>query len=294
MVRRRPERLLPKGEPLAPPNFSAGSPRRFAGSPICWQPSADSNAPTARSPIFERLESHHPPRAGRRLRTSRSRKCASHLALLLGQCSATMTTSTRTGQGRPLRPRSLQNGASRAENGPVQWSDISLPLRDNVDMPVPSHYSAAPSGDLCTTYKSQFVVWGESRRSVSITDERPQPPRPGLRLRSRRSTSVRVLAMECSSATDCALELRATAAIDAGATAGSSPKNVGGEQMKHDIVDTERQRDAGKVRVVQLDLAGMLRGSKRRDEHSSYCWLRSPVAGRASLGDGLPRNSFFT
>src|SRR3954451_14975990 len=52
-------------------------------------------------------------------------------------------------------------------------------LRDNVDMIRSSHYSAAPSGDLCTTLKRLFVVQGESRRSVPITGEKPQPFRPG-------------------------------------------------------------------------------------------------------------------
>ena len=202
------------------------------------------------------------------------------------QRSATnMTSSTRTKQGRPLRPTSLRNGC-RGEITSSQWSDIEHPLRDNVDMPVPSHYSAAPSGDLCTTYKSQFVVWGESRRSVSITSERPLPPRPELsrsqkalsqkEWSGRFSTSVGALAMECSSMTACALELRAAASNGAGATACSSAKNAGGEQMKHGSVDTGRRR-----------------------EHSGYRWLshrwtRSASTGRASLRDGLPRNSFFT
>ena len=163
----------------------------------------------------------------------------------------------------------------------MQWSDIGYPPQDNVDMPVPSHYSAAPSGDLCTTYKSQFVVWGESRRRVSSTSERPLPPRPELsrpqkalsqkELSGRFSTSVGALAMECSSMTACALELRAAASNGAGATACGSAKNAAGEQMKHDSVDTGRRR-----------------------EHSGYRWMRSPSTGRASLRDGLPRNSFFT
>jgi len=77
--------------------------------------------------------------------------------------------------------------------------------------------------------------------------------------------------MECSSMTACALELRAAAANGAENTAFCRAKNAGGEQMKHDGVDTERRR-----------------------EHSGYRWMRSPSTGRASLRDGLPRNSFFT
>jgi hypothetical protein len=41
-------------------------------------------------------------------------------------------------------------------------------------MTVPPHYSAAPSGDLCTTLSS-CVVRGESRRNVPITGDRPLP-----------------------------------------------------------------------------------------------------------------------
>ena len=190
-------------------------------------------------------------------------------------------TKNESGSAAPpeTAPKWAQNGPNRLR----QWSDIDRPLRDGVDMPVPSHYSAAPSGDLCTTYKSQFVVWGESRRSVSITGERPQPPRPELPLRSRPSTSVRVLAMECSSTATCALELRAAASSTAGASTRSSTRNAGGEQMKHDGVDTERQRDEGRVRVARSDFAGLIRSPKHRNEHSNHCWLMPTTAGRASL-----------
>jgi hypothetical protein len=39
---------------------------------------------------------------------------------------------------------------------------MGCPL-DHVDRIVPPHYSAAPSGDLCTTLRQSFVVQGESR-----------------------------------------------------------------------------------------------------------------------------------
>ena len=100
-----------------------------------------------------------------------------------------MTTSTQLHQGRPLRPLTSRNGGASAETTLVQWSDIEHPRRDNVDMPVPSHYSAAPSGDLCTTYKFSFVVSGENRTSVSISSDRPQPLRPQL-LRASPSLSA--------------------------------------------------------------------------------------------------------
>jgi hypothetical protein len=48
---------------------------------------------------------------------------------------------------------------------------------DYVDRIVPPHYSAAPSGDLCTMSKQAFVVQGESGDSVPTTGERPQLPR---------------------------------------------------------------------------------------------------------------------
>jgi hypothetical protein len=51
---------------------------------------------------------------------------------------------------------------------------------DYVDRIVPPHYSAAPSGDLCTTSKQAFVVQGESRDSVPTTGQRPQPPQSSL------------------------------------------------------------------------------------------------------------------
>ena len=53
---------------------------------------------------------------------------------------------------------------------------------DYVDRIVPAHYSAAPSGDLCTTSKPAFVVQGESRDSVPTTGERPQPLRSSSRV----------------------------------------------------------------------------------------------------------------
>jgi hypothetical protein len=51
----------------------------------------------------------------------------------------------------------------------------SGPKSDNVDMTVPSNYSAAPSGDLCTTSKRFFgsVGW-ENRKSVRTRADRPQ------------------------------------------------------------------------------------------------------------------------
>jgi hypothetical protein len=52
---------------------------------------------------------------------------------------------------------------------------------DHVDMIVPPHYSAAPSGDLCTTLRVSFVVRGESRGIVLTTGEKP------LRSRSSRA-----------------------------------------------------------------------------------------------------------
>lgn len=286
MVRRRPERLLPRGYPAYSIPFRR-DPKPIRRQRLCRQPGRRNS--NASSFITRRAES-----VGAKFPIQGVHFEAPTLALP-AQRSATMTTSARTNQGRPLRPRPLRNGDGPAENASVQWSDIELPLRDNVDMPVPSHYSAAPSGDLCTTYQSHFVVWGESRTSVSITGERPQPPRSefrlrlrSLRLRSRTSTSVRVLAMECSSPTVCALELRAAASCSAGVSRLTSSKvtsrkvsrtkKAGGEQMKHDGVDTERQRGEGKVRVARLDFAGLV----------------APTTGRASLRDGLPRNSSFT
>jgi hypothetical protein len=51
----------------------------------------------------------------------------------------------------------------------------SGPKSDNVDMTVPSNYSAAPSGDLCTTLKRFFdaVRW-ENRKSVRTRADRPE------------------------------------------------------------------------------------------------------------------------
>jgi hypothetical protein len=212
-----------------------------------------------------------------------------------------MTTSATTKSGRPIRPRSLQTGRGSAGTPLVPWSDVVHPVRDNVDMPVPSHYSAAPSGDLCTTYKFYFVVWGESRSSVSITSERPHPPRPDLRLRAHPSTarlamsSSAALHLECSPPAASTLELRATALQSAAPVSGlATAWSSASEQTKHDGVDTERRRDEGRVLGALKDLAGMPRVSMRPSEHSSHCWLHSPSTGHASLGDGLPRNSFFT
>ena len=216
------------------------------------------------------------------------------------QRSLMITTSQRTKQGRPLRPRSLRNDSGRLNATLVQWSDIEHPTRDNVDMPVPSNYSAAPSGDLCTTYKFRFVVWGESRRSVSIASERPQPLRPTGAARSRppfhmptlsRSGSpffvsaARVVSAAFSAMPRARLAIYRSAAVSAlelPAPAANSAKSGAGEQMKHVVDDTERRREEAKVRGVPLG------------EHSSYRWLNSPLMGHASLREGLPRNSFFT
>jgi len=277
-----------KGKPLATRVFLQG-PSQICRQQFCRQPIHRQRIPRSQSPqssasslIIRRAQNLG---SGFLLEGLRPSSASCPGAAQEQRSATNMTSSTRTKQGRPLRPTSLRNGC-RGEITSSQWSDIEHPLRDNVDMPVPSHYSAAPSGDLCTTYKSQFVVWGESRRSVSITNERPLPPRPELsrspkalsqkEWSGRFSTSVGALAMECSSMTACALELRAAASNGAEATACSSAKNAGGEQMKHGSVDTGRRR-----------------------EHSGYRWLshrwtRSASTGRASLRDGLPRNSFFT
>jgi hypothetical protein len=62
-------------------------------------------------------------------------------------------------------------------------------VADHVDMIVPPHYSAAPSGDLCTTLRQSFVVRGESKSSVPTTGDRP--------LRSRSSTGLSAVGQRC-------------------------------------------------------------------------------------------------
>lgn len=56
---------------------------------------------------------------------------------------------------------------------------------DYVDMLVPPHYSAAPSGDLCTTLRQAFVVRGESRTSVRTTGHSLQRSQSGIELLAR-------------------------------------------------------------------------------------------------------------
>ena len=82
--------------------------------------------------------------------------------------------------GRPVYPN--PRGWAGSGRHHSRSSPRNTPVRkwDNIDMTVPSHYSAAPSGDLCTTSRAIFVVRGESRRSVPITGERPQPFRRGF------------------------------------------------------------------------------------------------------------------
>lgn len=55
--------------------------------------------------------------------------------------------------------------------GTAPGPESDAPPGDHVDRIVPPHYSAAPSGDLCTTLRQSFVVRGESRSSVLATGE---------------------------------------------------------------------------------------------------------------------------
>jgi len=80
----------------------------------------------------------------------------------------------------PVYPVITRDDPEQLELAARFGRECSGAQRDNVDMIVPSHYSAAPSGDLCTTWRFLFVVRGESRRSVPITGERPPPFRPAF------------------------------------------------------------------------------------------------------------------
>jgi len=73
------------------------------------------------------------------------------------------------------------SGTYRVNIGPIRGKYCrpnprsSGPKSDNVDMTVPSNYSAAPSGDLCSTFKRFFdaVRW-ENRKSVRTRADRPE------------------------------------------------------------------------------------------------------------------------
>jgi len=169
--------------------------------------------------------------------------------------------------------------------------------QDNVDMTQPSHYSAAPSGNLCTTSKQlSFVVQGESRRSVRITGEGPQPFRSG---RVARGATVRVavastpvssawLSSPVSSsavsssatsplATECSSSALGFAAWNAGKRAAAA---VTREQMKHGCLDNVRGQLHGGAVVA----------------HASVPAREPLVVEHARHGrrDSFTRNSFFT
>jgi hypothetical protein len=182
------------------------------------------------------------------------------------------------------------------------------PQQDNVDMTVPSHYSAAPSGDLCTTSRFLFVVRGESRRSVPITGERPAPLGPGFSAISPaelsysgipRALVASPLVAECSPSSDDE-QLRSgkghpTPRLPCSGQAGPGQQwnavspavaDVAREQMKHAPGHNVSGPTVLERTVQSRPLASMQSESTGRQPV-----FQQPVHRR---GDRFPRNSFFT
>jgi len=199
-----------------------------------------------------------------------------------GQMTFRMTTrrvqDLKRSASQPLPPSGTEESSRRLVL-PCQWEPRLA--RDNVDMIPPPHYSAAPSGDLCTTLKQSFVVQGESRRSVPITGERPQPFRPkrvaleaAAHAASAVSFEVSPLPVECSSL---AMEFAV------GSAGKCAVALVTGEQMKHGSIDD-----------VRWQLHGA--GGAMAAHASTHSAREQLVVEQARHGrrDGFPRNSFFT
>lgn len=162
----------------------------------------------------------------------------------------------------------------------------AAPLRDNVDMIQPSHYSAAPSGNLCTTSNQlSFVVQGESRRSVRITGEIPQLFRPERV--ARRAAVLGAPSMTPSSALSSrvmpplAMECSPSALGFAAWTVGQGAvARVTREQLKHGRLDDVRGRLHGGAPVAHAS-------DPAREQHVVE-------HARHDLRDSFTRNSFFT
>jgi hypothetical protein len=88
--------------------------------------------------------------------------------------SAALRQRSESGQQRSNRPTGDRLSRGRAASF---WAVAG---QDDVDRIVPPHYSAAPSGDLCTTLRLSFVVRGESKENVPTTGDKPQRLPAGL------------------------------------------------------------------------------------------------------------------
>jgi len=168
----------------------------------------------------------------------------------------------------PVYPVITRDDPEQLELAARFGRECSGAQRDNVDMIVPSHYSAAPSGDLPTMSKRFSIVQGESRRSVPNTGVRPQSFRPqlaashlaALHLAAPQLTAPQRAAMSGSSAAPLATECSSSAANVAAGHSGNQ-WNAGKcavapgtrEQMKHGSFDTIRGqlRAAGGAVAVQ-------------------------------------------
>jgi hypothetical protein len=105
--------------------------------------------------------------------------------------SQALPPRSESGQRRSNRPSGVRLSAGRLA------SFRSVAAQDYVDMIVPPHYSAAPSGDLCTTLRLSFVVRGESKENVPTTGDRPQ--RLPAAVAATRPFSGQLISVRCNS-----------------------------------------------------------------------------------------------
>lgn len=202
---------------------------------------------------------------------------------------------------------------------PAPGARSAVPLLVGVDTTVPPHYSAAPSGDLCTTLKRFFfVVRGENRFSVPFTADStgnqplPRSPAQGL---SAFAFARPVAFAPCFAAWDSVAAHAAPAARGCAAASQlddpafvdcSFSESAGlevqasvqpGEQSKHGSGDTNAGclRSATKLRATQLGQE-RYRGQLTRGQLTRSQLTRSQLTRGQSHAhrDGVPRNSFST
>jgi hypothetical protein len=223
-----------------------------------------------------------------------------------------MSGRTQLSSGATVWPFLDHSGTSRVNTGQILPTGIrqpepapSGPKSDNVDMTVPSNYSAAPSGDLCTTLKRFFdaVRW-ENRKSVRTRADRPVIG-ASLRGKAVRGKSVRGRSVRSSSlgfvGLPCPVEL-ASAKIEILSATRDEMKR-GGPQDAASRCGTTFSRTV---------LSGVIAQSRWFHQKSNTALARSNVPRRnagpniavsSAIGSsvtrrrhpsGLPRNSFFT
>ncbi len=175
----------------------------------------------------------------------------------------------------------------------------------HVDMIVPPHYSAAPSGDLCTTLRLSFVVRGESGTSVPTTGDRPQPfrSRTGLPAVAQSCTPPRQrICVQASRARasdskqyDVSLMVRAMVSVCARGAVFVCPRGARKatplDQLKHDRCDARSNRI---FRAIHASGVNARRSAVSRLRAGVPHELPHESPHRAVPRGSAPRNRIFT